>query len=126
MSGIRKTVLILDDDYEVRESLINYFEDQEWRVLSASNVEEALQLLEDDPPHGAVVDIRMPGKDGIFFLQHFNEILPQLACVICTGSPLYNFQEGFIDMQNISHKIFNKPVMDLEALEEELLHLIEG
>ena len=50
-------MLILDDDQAVRESLVDYFNDQEWRVLSAATAEEALKVLERETAAGAVMDI---------------------------------------------------------------------
>ena len=55
MSDETRTVLILDDDDAVRENLVDFFEDCGWRVLSAANAEDAIELAASELPDGAVV-----------------------------------------------------------------------
>ena len=59
------SVLVLDDEGVVRESLADYFEDCGWRVWQAASAEEALELLASESPGGVLVDIRLPGMRGM-------------------------------------------------------------
>ncbi len=120
-----KTILILDDDIAVRESLMEFFEDREYQVLPANSAEEALEILTNDVPDGAVVDIRLPGMDGNAFILAAAKKYPSMACVIVTGSPEYSLPQRVADMYNVSETIFSKPVSDLAALGKTLLWQIE-
>jgi len=120
-----KSVLILDDDAAVRESLMDFFEDREWRVLPACSAEEALAELEYEAPHGAVVDIRLPGMDGNAFILEAARKCPAMACVIVTGSPEYRPPEDVVETSEVSASVFAKPVTDLISLEEALLRKIK-
>jgi DNA-binding response OmpR family regulator len=59
------TVLVIDDDPGIRASLRLALEDQEYRVLEAATGEEGIELAEDDHPDVVLVDIMLPGIDGI-------------------------------------------------------------
>jgi len=87
MSEQPQTVLILDDDDDVRRSLVEFFEDREWRVLWAATLEDALEVLESESPDGVVVDIRLPGMDGNGFIRSVSKTYPDLSYLICTGFP---------------------------------------
>ena len=44
------TILILDDEQAVRQSLVDYFEDILWNTVQAESAEEALELLKQEKP----------------------------------------------------------------------------
>jgi DNA-binding NtrC family response regulator len=125
MSTQPPTVLILDDDTAVRESLMYYFEDREWRVLPAATAEDALDLLEREAPDGAVVDIRLPGMDGDAFIRKAIALRPQMCCVISTGSAAYHTPSDVAMHPNVADIVCHKPVQDLSTIENLLLHMIE-
>jgi len=120
-----KTILILDDDSAVRESLSDFFEDREWHVLPAGSAEEALEVLDHETPDGAVVDIRLPGMDGNSFILEAVKKRPNLAYVIATGSPEYSLPETVAGMCGVSEQVFAKPITDLASLEQVLLRQME-
>ncbi len=114
------SVLILDDDDAVRESFQYYFEDLGWDVRGAETAEKALQVVKQDPPGGVVVDIRLPGMDGNSFIIELEKTHPDVACVICTGSPKYRPPEAVVSRPQVFGQIFAKPVTDLHQLAESL------
>ena len=113
-------VLILDDDEAIRESFVDFFEDRGWNVLSTGTAEAALGLAAHTRPDGAIVDIRLPGMDGILFICTVSRIYPTMACVICTGSPEYYPPDDVVSLPQVSKKVYTKPVANLIALEETL------
>lgn len=121
MTEPSRTVLILDDDDAVRESLAHFLEDRGWQVSPAESAEQALQLLTESVPECAIVDIRLPGIDGNEFLRIVNRRYPNLACVICTGSPEYSTPEDILAFDQVSTTIFTKPVRNLGDIEYALL-----
>lgn len=121
-----KTVLILDDDDAVRESLTAFFEDRGWRVLPAVSGEEALEVLDRESPDGSIVDIRLPGMDGNEFIRQAIRKCSCLAYVIVTGSPEYRLPEDVMTLPPVSDIVFAKPVVRLERVEEALLRQIDA
>ena len=64
-----KTVLVCDDDDAILESLRIYLSAEGYKVLTASNGIEALAQVQDNEIHCVVLDIMMPGLNGIKELQ---------------------------------------------------------
>ena len=124
MSNEMQTVLVLDDETVVRESLVDYFEDCGWRVIHAESGEAALELLARESPDGALVDMRLPGMSGDAFIREAHQIRPSLAFIIVTGSPeLCRSGGGRIYATTLPAtfgRIFEKPIADLSELETAL------
>ena len=120
-----KTILLLDDDQSVRQSFVDYFEDNEWHPVEAGSGEDALDLLEHEQPVAAIVDIRLPGMDGNMFIRKALALDVQMVFVICTGSPEYLVPPDLLEISNVSKRMFKKPVTDLEELQKEILLLID-
>ena len=119
-----RSVLVLDDEVVVRESLADFFEDRGWRVWQAASAEAALDLLASEPPGGVLVDIRLPGMRGDAFIREAHRLHPALAFVIVTGSPeLCRGGAGKTYVQDLPAtfpRIFEKPITDLAELERTL------
>ncbi|MEU7576124.1 response regulator transcription factor [Streptomyces sp. NPDC041068] len=64
-TGHRRTVLVVEDDPGVRSTLDQLLRFEGYRVLTAADGLEALGLLEQERPDLAVVDVVMPGLDGL-------------------------------------------------------------
>ncbi|MHC4874539.1 MAG: response regulator [Planctomycetota bacterium] len=124
MENHKKKILILDDDEPVRESLICYFEDHGWEIVSFESGEEALEFLKDGCSSAAVVDIRLPKMDGNAFIKEAKKICPDIACAICTGFPEYHIPEEIKSLPGVSRTVFTKPLKSLAALEAELMLLM--
>lgn len=119
-----KTILIIDDEEIIRESFAYYFEDRRWHCVMAESGEEALDILDESSPHCAIVDIRMGGMDGNAFIRAAHLKKPQMAYVICTGSPEYDVPDDVRKLPNVSEIVFSKPVTKMAELEGELLRLM--
>ncbi|MGC8780864.1 MAG: response regulator [Anaerolineae bacterium] len=64
-------ILLVDDDLLLRRSLAFNLEQAGYRVSTAANAEDALALAERDPPHLVLLDIGLPGMDGLEALRRF-------------------------------------------------------
>ena len=118
------TVLILDDEDAVRESLCDHFEDHGFRPLSAHNGEAAMELLGVESPDAAIVDIRMVGMTGDEFIHQACTQQPGCAFVIYTGSPGYGIPDSLHTLERVSPIVFQKPVTDLGLLRREILRMV--
>jgi DNA-binding response OmpR family regulator len=59
------SVLVVDDEPIVREVVVRYLEREGYRTLEAEDGEQARELLERDPPSLVVLDVMLPGLDGL-------------------------------------------------------------
>lgn len=59
------TVLVTDDDQDIRDGIEIYLKNEGYRVLKAADGLEALKLIEENEVHVIVLDIMMPKMDGI-------------------------------------------------------------
>ncbi len=64
-SPVGKTVMVVEDDEEIRLVLRYALEDEGYRVLEAANGEQALVLGHDEDPDVLLVDLRLPGIHGL-------------------------------------------------------------
>ncbi|MCA9965030.1 MAG: response regulator transcription factor [Anaerolineales bacterium] len=79
-------VLITDDHSIVREGLTLILEtaDDIEVIGEAANGIEAIQLVAAQPPDVVLMDLRMPGMDGLTAIEHLQRDYPQVAIVILT------------------------------------------
>jgi DNA-binding NtrC family response regulator len=78
-------ILIVDDEMVVRDSLARWFESEDFEVMTASSASEALEQLARSRFDLALVDIKMPGVDGIELQQRLFQADPDLPVIIMTG-----------------------------------------
>jgi DNA-binding response OmpR family regulator len=60
-----KTILVVDDEQTIREVLRRYLEREGFRVIEAADGELALQVLDEETPSLIVLDLMLPGVDGL-------------------------------------------------------------
>ena len=58
-------ILVVDDELEIRDMLSRFLTEQGYQAIMAANGEEALELAEKENPQAILLDILMPGIDGI-------------------------------------------------------------
>ncbi len=82
-----KTVLIVDDEPIVRKSLRDWLTDSGYKVSLAENGAQALKMISENNLGVVVLDIRMPGKDGITTLKEARQKNPDMKYIIISGYP---------------------------------------
>jgi two-component system nitrogen regulation response regulator NtrX len=80
-----KTILIADDELGVRSSLERLLEFESYRVIQAANGPSALNIVRDRAVDLVLLDIKMPGMDGLEVLSQIHQEHPQLPVVIISG-----------------------------------------
>mgnify|MGYP000967726587 CR=1 FL=1 len=80
----RHTLLVVDDEADVLDSLHHLFH-RRYRVLTATDGDEAIQLLEREEVHLILSDQRMPGMTGDTFLAKARELRPDAIRMLFTG-----------------------------------------
>ncbi len=73
MSDTRPHILVVDDEVSIREPLVRYLSDHGFRVSPASNAADARKQLAAYAIDLVVLDIMMPGEDGLSLCRHIRE-----------------------------------------------------
>ncbi|HAO22404.1 MAG TPA: response regulator [Desulfobacteraceae bacterium] len=79
------TVLLADDEEDIRDVLRISLSDMGYKVYSAQNGEEALQIFQTVMPMIVITDIKMPGMDGIELLKKIKRENPDTEVIMITG-----------------------------------------
>jgi two-component system phosphate regulon response regulator OmpR len=82
----KATILIVDDEPDVREVLEEYFTTQGYVTLGAANAAAARALAAQHPVDVALVDVHMPGEDGLSLARHLRERYASMAIVMLTSA----------------------------------------
>jgi len=84
-SGLGR-ILIVDDEQTVRDVLAEYFTEQGYAVATAESGRDALKVLESFRPDLVLLDIRMPGIDGVETLRRLREVAPAVSVIMVTAN----------------------------------------
>lgn len=84
--GSRATILIVDDEPGVREVLEEYFTAHGYAAIGAGNASAAKTIAAASAIDLALIDINMPGEDGLSLARHFRERYSGLAIVMLTSA----------------------------------------
>ena len=79
------SILIVDDEPSIRDSLGGLLSDEGFEILTAANGYEALKVMDKDSPDLVLLDIWMPGMDGIETLKEIKKSNPYIQVIIITG-----------------------------------------
>ncbi len=79
------SLLVVDDDATVRETLAEWFGQDGHTVRTAATLAEALQAVGDDAPHVVLADLRLPDARGLDVVSQLLGADPGMACVVLTG-----------------------------------------
>ena len=85
MIKIPARVLIVDDEKDFVEMFSLRLEGQGEKVFTAYSGKEALKVLEDSTIDVVILDIRMPGMDGIDTLKQIKSLYPIVEVILLTG-----------------------------------------
>ncbi len=84
-SSVRGTVLVVDDESSIRESLRMVLEYEDYRVLEAASGGDAIDQIRRSPPDAVLLDIKMPEMDGLEVLQTLQDRGYNMPIIVITG-----------------------------------------
>jgi len=79
------SILVVDDEFSVRDSLYNWFKTEGYGADTAENGMEALRKLQEKPSDIVLLDIKMPGMDGMELQKHIKKIDSTIILIIITA-----------------------------------------
>jgi DNA-binding response OmpR family regulator len=85
MSSTGKKVLVVDDEPYVRSTIRDVLQDELYKVSEAQNAAEAMALLAREQFDVVLMDIKMPGKDGIAALGEIRTLCPGIGIIMISG-----------------------------------------
>jgi CheY-like chemotaxis protein len=85
-------ILIVENDDNQRLLYREIFEEEGYRVVEARDGREALARVEADPPNVVVLDINMPGMDGLHTLARMHDLNPRLPVILNSAYAEYKDQ----------------------------------
>jgi two-component system, NtrC family, nitrogen regulation response regulator NtrX len=81
----KQTILVVDDEKNIRRTLRMVLEAEGYAVLEAESAEEGLKVLEAEPADLGIFDIRLPGMDGLQLLSKAREMWRDLPVIVISG-----------------------------------------
>ncbi|MDA3893376.1 MAG: sigma-54 dependent transcriptional regulator [Salinivirgaceae bacterium] len=113
------SILIVDDEESVRDSLYNWFIEDGYKVTSAANANEALSILESNTFDIILADVKMPGMDGLEMHRRIKVLNQDSIVIIMTAfasvdtavqalkDGAYDYVTKPFDPDDLSHMIRN-------------------
>lgn len=106
-------VLIVDDQYGIRLLLYEVFSKEGYQTFSAANGKEAIDIVQKESPDIVLLDMKIPGMDGLEILKHIKKIIPDIKVIMMTAYGELDMLQEANSYGVITH--FTKP-FDIEQL----------
>jgi DNA-binding NtrC family response regulator len=107
------SVLLVDDEVEFLETLVKRLKRRNLAVTGANSGEEALELLSHTPVDVVVLDVKMPGMDGLTALREIKKRFPLVEVIMLTGHA--SMEVAIEGMEQGAFDYLMKP-MDIDEL----------
>jgi two-component system nitrogen regulation response regulator NtrX len=82
---LQKTILVVDDEDDVRDSVREVLSDEGYRVLDTADGTRVLDMIRTERPELVLLDIWMPQVDGIGLLKEIKSQEPEINVVMVSG-----------------------------------------
>jgi len=113
-SDKKDSILIVDDTPATLELLERNLASSDYRVFRASNVADAIKVLEGTPVDLVITDLKMPGLSGVHLVRHVRENFKDMEVMIITGYPSV---KGAVEAVKFgAEEYLTKPFTDQELL----------
>ena len=104
----RAKILVIDDEEIVRLSYLRSLNGPHCKVTAALDGEQGLDSMEREPSDVVLLDLRMPGMDGITVLRKIKEKWPECEVIVITGYPSIESAKEAVRLG--AHNYLVKPV----------------
>jgi two-component system OmpR family response regulator len=115
-------VLVVDDEDDFRETIVKRLQKRKIMAQGAESGEKTLELIEAQPFDVVVLDVKMPGLDGIDTLREIKKRKPLIEVILLTGHA--SMESGIEGMKMGAYDYVMKPA-NLEELIEKMRQAFE-
>lgn len=117
------SVLVIDDDSTVRDSIVAYLDDCGFQVLECQSATDALGVLSSRNVDAVICDLKMPGMHGIEFLERLRSVNQDLPVIVVSGAGV---MDDVVKALRLGADDFLvKPILDMEMLSHALNKALE-
>jgi len=113
----KQKVLIVDDQNGIRLLLMEVFNSEGYHTTQASNGKVALEIVRSERPDLVLLDMKIPGMDGLEILKHIKAIDPTITVIMMTAYGELDMINQATELGAVKH--FTKP-FDIDELRIEV------
>lgn len=115
---MNKKILVVDDQYGIRLLLQEVFSKEDIHIFQASNGKQALEIIKAEKPDLILLDMKMPGMDGLELLRRLRKFNTQAKVIMMTAYGELDMVAEASRLGALTH--FTKP-FDIEELRTEVM-----
>ena len=116
-------ILVIDDEYILRRSLVAYLEDSGFTVVESDNGLSGLEIFYKEKPDLIVTDLQMPNISGLEVLTEVTEKSPNTPVIVISGAG--GMDDVIEALRRGAWDYITKPITDLAVLEHAICKAIE-
>jgi DNA-binding response OmpR family regulator len=124
VGGTRRHILVIDDEQPILDLLQEYLTVHGYRVSTASNAQQAKNVVEAEAPSLIITDLQLEDTDGLQLVEQLRVLLPATPVILLTG---VLFDSHALE-ENLKWKIssYVSKTAPLQSLLQEISRLIRG
>lgn len=115
-------ILIVDDQYGIRLLLSEVFSKEGYLTFQAANGIDAIKIVKSQPPDIVLLDMKIPGMDGLEILKNIKKIDQDIRVIMMTAYGELDMLEEATKCGVITH--FTKP-FDIEQLRDAVAEVLD-
>ncbi|WP_438434052.1 response regulator [Gorillibacterium sp. sgz500922] len=119
----KKKLLIVDDQNGIRVLLVEVFSSEGYQTFQAANGKLALEIVKKESPDLVLLDMKIPGMDGLDILKHIKEIDPTMKVIMMTAYGELDMIKEATDLGALMH--FTKP-FDIDEMRKAVHHYLRN
>lgn len=116
------TLLIIDDDPALRDSIRRTLRREKYTVLEATEGREGIEIVKANPVNLVLVDLFMPGKEGLETIAELRRSYPGLKVIAMSGGGT----KGFVNLLDVAKSMGAQRVLAKPFSREELIEAVDG
>lgn len=116
-------VLIVDDQNGIRILLVEVFSSEGYETFQAANGKAALEIVKLHAPDLVLLDMKIPGMDGLEILKHIKQMNPEIKVIMMTAYGELDMIKEATDLGALMH--FTKP-FDIDEMRQAVNMQLKG